>query len=235
MTGFHYIDIFATKGIEYLIVIGFLFVLIIFWQILSGPRQRAANWARGRMRSVGHWFLLARDRYYHQGHSWAKPEKGNLVKVGIDDFATKFLGAPKAIEVPQPGSQIEQGEIGWRLKVDSRKVEMLAPVTGKVVAVNKKVLEHPELLERDPYNEGWLLEVETPKLRANLRNLLSGRLAREWMEDTAESLRRMLAPKIGATLQDGGLPVNGFARSVWPENWDEIAAEFFKTKAEVEE
>ena len=230
MNGFHYVDIFATKGTEYLIVIGFLFVLILFWQLLNGPRRRAAEWARQGIRNLGHWFLLAKDRYYHQGHSWALPEEGNLVKVGVDDFATKFLGKPAAIELPKPGSRIEQGEKAWTFRIDSKNVEMLSPVTGEVVAINRKVLESPEVLERDPYNEGWLLEVKVSRLGRNLRNLLTGQLAHDWMEDTAEALRKLISPKLGATLQDGGIPVTGFARNIWPENWDEIAADFFKIK-----
>jgi len=235
MGTYHYVDIFATKGTEYLIVIGFLFVLILFWQLLNGPRQKAIQLARRGARNLGHWFLLLRDRYYHQGHTWVLPEKRNLVKVGIDDFATKFLGKPSALELPKTGTRVEQGERALRLKIDSKSVEMLSPVTGEVVAVNEKVLQSPDVLEKDPYNEGWLLEVKVPKLVPNLRNLLSGKLARDWMEDTADALRKLLSPRIGTTLQDGGLPITGFARNVWPDDWDEIAADFFKTKEEIGE
>ena len=132
--------------------------------------------------------------------------------------------------MPKVGSQIEQGETGWRVQMASKKIDMLSPINGEVVAVNEQALQSPEVLEQDPYNNGWLLKVKSPKMKANLKNLLSGKLAVAWMENTVEMLRARMTGEVGLVMQDGGLPVSGFAQELDPEKWDEMAAEFFLTK-----
>lgn len=67
-------------------------------------------------------------------------------------------------------------------------------------------------------------------MTANLKNLLTGKLAVAWMENTVQTLRQRMAGDLGVVMQDGGLPVSGFAKELAPEKWDEIAAEFFLTK-----
>lgn len=129
---------------------------------------------------------------------------------------------------------MEQGQTGWRLRIDSKTVEMLSPVTGEVVAVNKKVLEDPGVLNRDPYGEGWLLLVKPKDMRANIRNLLAGNMVRAWVQTTLDRLRRRMGGELGLVYQDGGVPVAGFARVLSPEGWDEICREFFIPEPEQE-
>ena len=100
----------------------------------------------------------------------------------------------------------------------------------EVVAVNQEALKSTELIERDPYGKGWLLKIRVSKMKPNLRNLLSGKLAVAWLENAVGSLRQRMAGELGVVMQDGGLPVSGFAKVLSPEKWDEIAAEFFLTK-----
>ncbi len=227
MEGFHYVNLFATKGIEYLIVIGFLIVFILYWQYLNRPARTRASLASRTMRTINNWFTLVKNAYYHQGHSWAIPEASEIVRVGMDDFAIKFLGKPDAIELPEVGSHLEQGEIGWQVQLDSKKIPIISPVEGEVVAVNQEILQSPEKLEKDPYRDGWLLKIKVPRLKPNLRNLLTGKLAVSWMEDTVHRLHQHMAGELGMVMQDGGLPISGFARTLAPEKWDELASEFF--------
>jgi len=105
----------------------------------------------------------------------------------------------------------------------------LSPVDGKVVAVNRAVLDRPELLAESPYDQGWLLKVSVPKPRVAFRNLLTGDLSRSWMAQAVERVRRMQAGELGVVMPDGGVPVPGFVRQLDPAHWDEIAREFFLT------
>jgi hypothetical protein len=73
------------------------------------------------------------------------------------------------------------------------------------------------------------LKVQAPKVSANLKNLLSGELARKWMEGVRESLLTRMNYNLGAVSQDGGVPVDGIARSIDREHWDEIVKEFLLT------
>jgi len=230
MNGTGYVDIFATKGIEYLLVIGFLMMLIVFARaLLRTPaplRAAAATGAAGR----GAWFTLADERFYHQGHTWAAPEGDDIVRVGLDDFAQKLVGVPERIDLPRVGQRIEQGERGLVLSVAATPIDVLAPVSGQVLAVNEEVLRLPGLLNEDPYGRGWLLRVRVPRLAANLRNLLAGRLAQHWMEGTVVELRQRMAGDLGPVLQDGGLPVSGIARELAPDQWASVAREFLLSR-----
>jgi glycine cleavage system H protein len=226
MEGFTYVDIFATKGIEYLLVIGFLMVFILFWKILSTPAKAAYEYVTETViPAISEWFHLPEGMYYHQGHTWAVPE-GNTVKVGMDDFAQKLVGRPSTINLPQVGSRIEQGSHGWKLGFDSASIDMVAPVNGEVVKVNEEVIKNPDLINQDPYGKGWIMMIKPRNLKADLKNLLFGRLASAWMEETVDSLRERMGEDLGVVYQDGGVVVSGIAKALSPDKWDEVAKEY---------
>ena len=226
MEGFTYVDIFATKGIEYLLVIGFLLLFILFWKFLGRSTRAAIQATEKLVPVVNEWFRLPEEIYYHMGHSWAVPEEHNLVKVGIDDFAQKLVGKITAIQVPNQGSTLHQGDKGWTLEVDSKPVDMLSPVDGKVIAINEKLVDSPESINKDPYNS-WLMKVESPRFSVNKKQLLSGALAKKWMEEVRENLLSRMNYNIGLVYQDGGSLVDGMAKNLDQDKWDEIAKEFF--------
>jgi glycine cleavage system H protein len=228
MDGFTYVDIFATKGIEYLVVISVLLLFIVFWRMVTKPVKATYEPFEGIIPTIGEWFHLPLDKmYYHQGHSWAMPEEDGVVKVGMDDFAQKLVGKIDEIQAPRVGSQVTQGEKAWSLKVGPKTIDMLSPVDGKVVEVNESLLRSPEGISQDPYGKSWLVKVQTPKTAANLKNLLSGGLAGKWMEGVRENLLARMNYNLGAVSQDGGVPVDGIAKNLDREKWDEIAKEFF--------
>ena len=225
-----YVDIFSTKGLEYGLVIVFLISLVLFWRFLQKPATSRVSvpLATATIPRV-EWFALAKGLYYHQGHSWARREGEALVRIGIDDFAQRLLGKPDAVDLPAVGTTLEQGARGWMFRFGSRAIDLLSPVGGTVVAVNEEVLSAPGLINDDPYGKGWILKVQTPGLPANLRNLLRGHLASSWMEETVSLLRQRMSPEGVPVLQDGGVPIVGFARNVSPDHWDELAREFLLT------
>jgi glycine cleavage system H protein len=232
MEGFTYVDLFATKGIEYLLVIGFLLILVPFWSFLRVPARAGMEVVRRAMASVAQWFSLPEGLYYHQGHSWLMPQGAKLVKVGVDDFAQKLVGRSHTINLPHVGSRIEQGDVGWRLGIGGKKIDMLSPVTGDVVAVNKDIVKHPELINQDPYGKGWLMMVKPDNRRATVKNLLAGKLATAWMEKTADTLRERMGSEseLGILYQDGGIPVSGIAKALAHDEWDKVASEFLLTQ-----
>ncbi|TRZ75739.1 MAG: glycine cleavage system protein H [Deltaproteobacteria bacterium] len=228
MEGFTYVDIFATKGIEYLLVISGLLFFAFFWQFLNRPAVAVYREAENFVSAISDWFRLpAEGVYFHQGHSWAAPEGGEVVRVGMDDFAQKLLGKIDAIKFPKVGSQITQGEKAWSLLVGSKSIDMLSPVDGKILAINENLLSSPESISKDPYGQSWLMTVQAPKISSNLKNLLSGELARKWMDGVRENLLARMNYNLGAVYQDGGVPVDGIARNLDREKWDEIVKDFF--------
>jgi glycine cleavage system H protein len=223
-------DFLATKGIEYLLVIGYLIVLIPFWRLVFGGARRHATverpeWQMAPLEAMRPWFQLPEGLHFHRGHAWAVPEGEGLFRVGIDDFAQRLVGPPDGVELPAVGGALEQGAPGWSLRFNGEAVRMLAPVAGEVVETNAALKGDPGLVCQDPYGQGWLMKVRARVPEAALGNLLSGRLARAWMDETAERLSAHMGPSLGPVLQDGGIPVSGFARELSPEGWRRIAEE----------
>jgi glycine cleavage system H protein len=165
--------------------------------------------------------------YYHQGHCWAIPESGNVVRIGIDDFAQKLVGKIDAIKFPQVGSEVTQGEKAWALLVNSKSIDMLSPVDGKIVDINESLLNSTDIISTDPYGQAWFMKVQAPKLSENLKYLLSCGTARKWMEEVSGSLLSRTGYKLGPVLQDGGELLDGIARNLDRDRWDEIVREYF--------
>ncbi|MBW6485402.1 MAG: glycine cleavage system protein H [Syntrophobacterales bacterium] len=228
MEGFTYVDIFATKGIEYLVIIAVLATFVVFWNFLKGPAEAVYQGVANAVSAIGNWFSMpAQGMFFHQGHSWAALEEGNIMKVGMDDFAQKMLGKIDSINLPQVGAEVAQGEKGWSVQVGSKLIDMLSPVDGKIVAVNEALLKSPAGVNSDPYGQSWLIKVQSPRVSSNLKNLLTGDLAIKWMDGVRDSLLTRGNYNLGALSQDGGVPVDGIARNMDPENWDKLVKDFF--------
>jgi len=108
---------------------------------------------------------------YTREHEWALQE-GNRVRVGITHFAQQELGDVVYVELPAPGTAVQQGQRFAVVESVKAVSDIYAPVSGTVVEVNGRLSTEPELLNRDPYGEGWicLLELSNP---AELETLLS--------------------------------------------------------------
>jgi len=230
------LTLYSAKMLEYGIAVLFLVLFIPFWRYVQGPAAAPAA-APAKIRvpvpRAAEWFLTPADRMFHRGHAWLKGGDDGLVTVGLDDFAAKLVGPLARVSLPAIGAPVGQGEQAWRLMAaDGRSVEMLSPVDGTVVALNPALAASPDLAERDPYGEGWLMKVRPSRLRANRINLMAGAAVRRWMAEAADGLRGHVAPGLGALAQDGGAPVSGMARAIDPEGWDRLAARFLLTDEE---
>lgn len=219
MEGIRFIDIYATKGIEYLIVIAFLVAFVGFARYLSRPHRAATAAAAGGDVTR---FRVPEGIFYHQGHSWLRPEAGSVGVVGLDDFAQKLVGRVDTLKLPAVGTNLTQGSKAWSLMIDSAAIPMLSPVDGEVVEVNRAVERSPDLLKEDPYGKGWLLKVKSPRMHDDTHNLLSGKVARAWMENALDKLQPLQSA--GTALADGGVPVEeGLARVLGGEKWQDLA------------
>lgn len=214
-------------------LIGYLALSIPFWLLLerwtrpAGAPVPVPAWIGDPVAAMRGWFAVPDGPSYHRGHTWAAAVGGGRYRVGVDDFARRLLGTPDELDLPPVGARLAEGETGFRFRLDGRSVDLLSPVGGRVVALNPDALADPARVSDDPYGAGWLLEVEAPP--STLRNLLPARLARSWMEEAAAALSGRMSAELGPVLQDGGVPVPGFARELSPERWPEIAAELLLT------
>jgi glycine cleavage system H protein len=174
-------------------------------------------------------YQMPESLYYHRGHTWARPLDADTVLIGLDDFARKLLGSLDSLRLPSRGDWLHQGGRAFGVKLDGKAAELVSPVEGEVVELNRDVLDQPSLAGEDPYGKGWVMKVKAPNLASNLRNLLSGRIARKWMEDSREALELRLMAFSGSVLQDGGEPASDIGRHLPSGDWDRLVNEFFLT------
>ncbi len=173
-------------------------------------------------------FQVPENLRYHAGHTWALSESRDLVRVGLDDFASKLIGKIESITLPQRGRWIRQGQKIWTIFRDGKSVDMVSPIEGTITDVNEAVVRDPELARKDPYGEGWLVTVRAPDSKLNFRNLLGGTLARLWTESAALRLRKRMPIAMSAALaQDGGVAVDDLTAHLPDEDWATLTKEFF--------
>jgi glycine cleavage system H lipoate-binding protein len=172
-------------------------------------------------------FQVPENLRYHPGHTWALNEGPSLVRVGMDDFASKLSGKFERITLPKRGQWIRQGQKVWTLHRDGVAVDMVSPIEGSVSDVNDAVVRNPELAAKDPYGEGWMLTVQSPDAKTNFRNLLGGALARWWTEESSLRLQRKMPMLAGALSQDGGVAVGDLGQHVPDQDWAALTKEFF--------
>lgn len=96
---------------------------------------------------------------YTKEHEWAKVD-GNRVVVGITDYAQEELGDIVFVELPEVGTELEQSETFGVVESVKTVSDLFAPVSGEVVEVNESLADEPDLINADPYGEGWMLAVE---------------------------------------------------------------------------
>ncbi|QAU11405.1 glycine cleavage system protein GcvH [Halorubrum sp. BOL3-1] len=103
-------------------------------------------------------FDVPDDRRYLESHEWSTTG-GDAVRIGVSDFAQDELGDVVFVELPEVGDEIAGGEAFGVVESIKAVSDLYAPVSGEIVAVNEELFDRPELVNEDPYGDGWLVEV----------------------------------------------------------------------------
>src|SRR5512135_3020348 len=183
-------------------------------ELAVAPPQREVLMPARLQPSLVGGFQVPENLRYHPGHTWALTESPSLVRVGMDDFASKLIGKVERIVLPQRGQWIRQGQKIATIFRDGISVDMVSPIEGSIADVNDMVANDPTMARKDPYGEGWLVTVQSPDAKTNFRNLLGGALARWWTEESAGRLQRKMPMLAGALAQDGGVAMNNLTDQI---------------------
>ncbi len=103
-------------------------------------------------------YLVLTDRLYTESDEWIKIEDG-VATVGITDYAQRKLRDIVGVELPEVGQRVRRGEAVAAIESVKAAADVYAPVSGEIVEVNERLLDEPELLNKDPYGEGWIFRV----------------------------------------------------------------------------
>lgn len=110
------------------------------------------------------------DRRYTSEHEWARPDDGKIV-VGITDYAQDQLGDVVYVSLPEPGTGVTAGEPLGEVESTKSVSDIYSPVTGTVLEKNGAVEQNPELVNADPYGDGWLVVIDRGE--GDMKELLS--------------------------------------------------------------
>ncbi|WP_152042122.1 glycine cleavage system protein GcvH [Salinigranum salinum] len=123
-------------------------------------------------------FEVPDDRRYLESHEWITTDAPT--RVGITDFAQDELGDVVFVELPQEGDTVSAGDSFGVVESIKAVSDLYAPVSGEVVAVNEELFDRPELVNEDPFGDGWMLELDADD--ASFDDLLSAEEYREQIE-----------------------------------------------------
>ena len=153
-------------------------------------------------------FELPHDRLYHRGHTWVRPEEDGLMSVGLDDFASHLIGPAASLDLPKIGARIRTNGKGWKATRHGVGVRVLSPIDGEIVATG------------GPSDE-WVLKVKPDS--DDTSHLLTPGEAKGWMLREIERLQMSIAPgATGATLADGGVPVDDLSLVIPRDQLDDV-------------
>lgn len=106
---------------------------------------------------------LPEDLRYTEDHEWAKLE-GDAATIGVTDYAQEQLGDIVFVETPQPGDKFQKGDEFGTVESVKAVAELYMPVAGEVLLVNKALEDAPELLNKSPYTDGWIIRIKPDDL-----------------------------------------------------------------------
>lgn len=97
---------------------------------------------------------------YTKDHEWVKND-GDFIYVGITDFAQKELGDIVYVEVETQGEILGQHQVFGTVEAVKTVSDLFLPMSGEIIEVNSKIITNPELLNKDPYGDGWIIKIKT--------------------------------------------------------------------------
>ena len=108
------------------------------------------------------------DLKYTKEHEWVRESSATTFQIGITDFAQGALGDIVYIQLPKVGQKVRAGEVCGEVESTKSVSEIYSPLTGTITSVNPALDAAPELINQDPYNGGWIAEIELSEAATDL-------------------------------------------------------------------
>jgi len=234
MEGFTYIDIFETKGIEYLIIIAFLIILFPFWIILNKKSNMVKRFYSKLGVITTGILKIPHGLFYCKNHTWAYLEKTGNAKVGLDDFLLKIIGDIEVHPIKFAGEKLRKGDVLAELNQNGKRLMILSPISGEIVNLNDSLKRTPELLQEDPYGDGWLIAIKPSNWKTETQSYYLAEEASNWITNELNRFKDFLAVSIGkhstepslVTFQEGGELRQNILSELDSEIWEEFQESF---------
>jgi glycine cleavage system H protein len=221
--GVFLVGLAARLGI--VLAIGLLLLTPVLIALGAGRVLGAARmWMQG-YRSAGR-LRFRGGLAYAPGHTWVKAEGASL-RVGLDDLAQRILPWTVAVALPRPGQEVKAGEPVATLSCGDREVQVAAPASGRVVAVNPEVVREPTLAKSENYGSGWLFAIAPDG--KEWKSLPVGDRARSWLRAEGDRLERFYEEQLGMAAADGGELIGPPDSLLNDAQWKALSRSFLRT------
>jgi CheY-like chemotaxis protein len=159
-------------------------------------------------------------------HTWINIELNGSVRLGLDDFAHKILGAIKKVDLPKLGQEVKKGDPLFKLSQGAEVLTFTAPISGKVIAVNQELEDYTDLIKKKPYEFGWICDFETSNLSQELASLKIGIDTSNWYQEEIDKYLTIMSKHAGADTKENS--ANGKkAKEKMEGLWGELEKSFF--------
>lgn len=122
------------------------------------------------------------DLHYAESHEWAREQDDGTFQIGISDHAQSQLGDLVYVELPEIGAQVATGDACAVVESVKAASDVYSPIAGEITAINEQLADAPEVVNQDPYEEGWLFYVK-PESSPDLDGLMDADAYSDFLEE----------------------------------------------------
>lgn len=172
--------------------------------------------------------------FLDSGHTWVEVTPLGAAMIGVDGFAQKLIGRIDDVVLPEVGKEVKRGDVLFAVKQDNHRAAFASPIDGQVVMVDRELPWHPEMIQHDPYREGWVCSVKPKNLAQNLKQLVAADEAKAWLKKEALRFQEFFAAQtldnmqLGQVLQDGGQLAGGVLEFADDGTWKQFNEMFLR-------
>lgn len=229
MDPFTYNNIFDTKGIEYLVIITFFVILIPFWMLLNRQAKSRKQLEKSLEILTATTLKVPQGIFFSRYHTWTHLEKSGVAKVGLDDLLVHLTGEVQFSNLKKTGEKVKKGELLAEINQNGKLLKIFSPISGEIIEANAMLASSPNLLNKDPYEKGWMYKVKPISWVPDTNSYYLADDATTWATQELERFKDFLAQSVGkyspmpsnVVLQDGGelvdQPLSGLPNEVWQD------------------
>jgi len=131
------------------------------------------------------------ELYYHKDHAWVKVEADKTIRVGMNDFYQKSAGDTTYIDLPFEGDEVSQGETCGKIQSAKWVGKFVSPVSGEIINVNEELEDDCTLINKNPYDKGWIMTLKPSNLDEELKSLYHGDKVESWVKQEIQDAEKM--------------------------------------------
>jgi glycine cleavage system H protein len=234
MDGFTYNNIFDTKGIEYLVIITFFVILILFWLVLNKQVQIRKRIQKTFGAITTNALKIPQGIFFSENHTWTHLGRSGVAKVGVDDLLMHITGEVSFKNLKNQGEKISKGDLLAEIEQKGKILRILSPLSGDIVDTNPVLKDNPGILNEDPYQKGWMYEIRPANWTGETNSYYLAGDATTWIEKELEMFKDFLAISIekltpaspDLIMQDGGEVTDHVLSELPDEVWQQFQEDF---------